>query len=155
VITCVLGVDPGPHTGVAWLTEGRAPLVFQCNPAAAVPLVEWLLDSNEGPAHVSLAGEGFVPGRGAGARQEGAMVTRALIEDLDAAHDGWHWRSAAAVKPWARLRLEKSGLLALTDGLGQHSRDAAMHAIFCAVHDRDWPDPLSKDGPAFWKAMRG
>jgi len=25
------------------------------------------------------------------------------------------------------------------------------HALFCAAHDCGWPDPLGKEGRAFWR----
>lgn len=150
--TVILGCDPGlgQTTGVFLLAETGA-LAFQCNAAAAYFLVSSLVAANEGPAQVVAAGERFVPGRGAGARGPGAAATRALIADLDDLAD-WHWRSAAEVKPWATdARLKAAGLLTLCTGM-PHAADAARHMLYCATKDCGMPDPLSKDGPAFWKA---
>ena len=147
----VLAADPGSTCGFCLLAPGCVPLVYACNHAAAYGLACFLIEANDGPATMICAGEAFVPGRGAGARQAGAAVTRALIADLSDL-TGWHWRSAAMVKPWARLRLKAAGLYDVTAKTAD-GRDAAMHAIFAGVHDCGWPDPLSKDGPAFWKGM--
>jgi hypothetical protein len=47
------------------------------------------------------------------------------------------------VKPWATdERLAAAGLLDPTKGM-RHARDAARHALFCAVRDFGLPDPLS------------
>jgi hypothetical protein len=55
----------------------------------------------------------------------------------------YHARSASTVKPWATdARLERAGLLDLTAGM-RHARDAARHALFCAVKNCGLPDPLS------------
>jgi hypothetical protein len=61
---------------------------------------------------------------------------------------GSYARSAADVKPWATdTRLQAAGLLDLTKGM-RHARDAARHALFCAVCDFGLTDPLSrKAGP--------
>lgn len=143
--TIVLGVDPGPTTGICLLTRDGPPLAYSCCAAAAYGLVCWLIEANEGPARIIAAGEAFVPGGGAGARMAGAAVTRELISDLDDLMK-FHWRSAAAVKPWAAdRRLEAAGLLNLTMKM-RDARDAARHALFAAVHDAGWPDPLSRKG---------
>lgn len=134
------------------LAPGSPPLAFSCCHAAAYWLASMLIEGCEGPAHIVAAGEEFREGRGPGARQTGAAVTRAVIADLSQLRD-WHWRPAATVKVWATdRRLQKAGLFDLTAKMAD-ARDAARHAIFCAVHDCGWPDPLSKDGPAFWQAM--
>lgn len=142
-----LGVDPGPATGIALLAYHGVPLVIQCNAVAAWGLVSWLASGLDYPVAGGL--EAFVPGRGAGARDEGAAVTRGLITELRALERvQWHVRSAAAVKPWATdKRLLAAGLLAYCKGM-PHAADACRHSLFCAVHDLGWPDPLSKE----WRA---
>lgn len=148
-MTVIIGADPGATCGIALLMPDGPPLVYSCNHHAAYGLVSWLIEANEGPADIIAAGEAFVPGRGAGARMTGAAVTRSLIDDLDDLL-GWHWRSAAAVKPWATdRRLDAAGLLTITAKMPD-GRDAARHALFAAVHDAGWPDPLSREGKAFY-----
>lgn len=141
---CVLGVDPGPVTGVCWLRlEPWQPLVFQCSAAGAYLLVSFLLEASDGPAPVILAGERFIAGRGAGARGADATTTRQVIMDLDSLSPHWHWRSAAQVKPWATdTRLRAAGLLQECHGM-PHAADGSRHALFAAVHDGGLADPLS------------
>lgn len=147
-MTIVIGVDPGPTTGVAWMdlsvAEARQlPLVFQCNHAGAYPLVSWLIEASEGPAAVILAGERFIHGRGAGARGRAATITRSVISDLDGL-GRWRWRSAAEVKPWATdRRLAAAGFLPECHGM-PHAADACRHALFAAVRDGGMRDPLSR-----------
>jgi hypothetical protein len=137
----VLGVDPGSTTGLCLLGDGPH-MAFSCNYAAAVPLAMWLIEVCGGPEHVHCVGEAFAPGRGAGARQQGAAVTRALITQLDGMAT-WRWRTASEVKPWATdKRLAVAGLLELTSKM-RDARDAARHALFSACRDLGQPDPLS------------
>lgn len=148
----VLAADPGVTCGFCLLAPGAPPLAYSCCHHAAYGLAVFLIESGGGPARTVAAGEEFREGRGAGARRPGAAVTRQVIADLDDLL-GWHWRPAATVKPWATdKRLIAAGLYDLTAKMTD-GRDAARHAVFCAVHDAGWPDPLSKDGPAFWRAM--
>lgn len=146
----VLGIDPGPTTGIALLARNGVPLVIQCNATAAWGVVAWL--AADPMLDLPLWGgiEAFAPGRGAGARDTGAAVTRGLISELTQMTTGplsrvvWQHRNAAAVKPWATdTRLAKAGLTGPTVGM-PHARDACRHALYCAVHDLGWPDPLSR-----------
>ncbi len=130
----VLGVDPGVTCGVVLLTPGQPPLAYACGHHGAYGLVTYLIESNEGPVRIIAAGEEFREGRGAGARQAGAAVTRAVIADLDPLL-AWHWRSAAAVKPWSTdKRLQAASLYDLTSKMVD-GRDACRHAMYAAVHD--------------------
>ena len=78
-------------------------------------------------------------------------MTRQVIADLSSLREpggspgSWIWRSASDVKPWARGRLARAGLLDMTVK-SVDARDAAMHALFSAVHDAGLPDPLSRKG---------
>jgi hypothetical protein len=142
----VLGCDPGPTTGIALLETvgtGLRAMTFQCNGQSAHSLASWLIEASEGPADVMLAGERFVAGRGAGARGPAASATRSVIADLDGL-GRWHWRMAGEVKPWATdARLKAAGLLGECHGM-PHALDACRHALFCAVRDGGYPDPLSR-----------
>ena len=153
-VTCVMGVDPGATTGVCHLQiatpcNGEPPyitsrLVFGCNALAVFPLMQFLMEINEGAARIIAAGERFVPGRGAGARGPGAAVTRDVIQELAVLPVAWHWRSAADVKPWATDdRLKAAGLYEITAKM-RDARDGARHALFAACHDAGLPDPLSR-----------
>lgn len=164
-VICVLGIDPGPHTGMclsAWARTGTvagvaAPvrpellvsLAFECGMASAGPLLTMILRAWP---HVigSVAIEEFRRGprsvrlRGANAVTIGDEITQLR---LIAAGYGLPVvvRPAVTVKNWADdARLAKCGLLDPTNGLG-HARDAARHALYCAVKDLGLADPLSKN----------
>lgn len=140
----VLGADPGPATGIAMVEtagDGLRAMTFQCNGSSAYWLASQLLEANEGPASVILAGERFIIGRGAGARGAAGRETREVIADLDGLGD-WTWRAAAEVKPWATdRRLAAAGLLAQCHGM-PHALDACRHALYALVK-AGYPDPLS------------
>jgi hypothetical protein len=155
-ITCFIGCDPGPTTGIAvayW--NGNAwvhPQAYQCDAVSAPALLHWLVQSNDA-LHTLAAVEEFRAGTGAGARGTYATVTRACVNDLvktlDYAKVPVAVRPAAAVKPWASgKRLERAGLAAVTAGMPAHARDAMRHLLFCAVHDAGVPDPLARSGYA-------
>lgn len=143
-----LGIDPGPSTGIALIRLGEpaAAQVFQCNAAAAPWLLARLLEEQK-RFQVTGGIEAFAPGRGAGAARHGSRVSR-QVEELAGicAESGvpLQARFASVVKAWATdKRLREAGLYELTAG-GTHCRDAARHALFCAVYDGGLPDPLSK-----------
>lgn len=148
-VLTVLGVDPGPTTGIALLTfmvDGWVPLgpdVVQCNAGIAVAVVRSL--TIEPPT--ALAVERFVVGPRAARSSTpvAGQITRELIGLLAGVPAAQHvQRSAAEVKPWATdRRLDAAGLLAPTKGM-PHARDACRHALFSAVRDCGLPDPLSK-----------
>jgi len=151
----VLGVDPGPTTGIAALryTDGRLAevRVAQCCADWALPLLTGLglLD----PAQrglIVLAIERFVVGPRAAhsATAVAGQITRDLAGALIALGEPTRvlirTRSAAEVKPWATdTRLDAAGLLAPTRG-SAHARDGCRHALFAACHDLGIPDPLSR-----------
>jgi hypothetical protein len=144
----VVGIDPGPVVGVAVVcTNPRfAPTVIQVNAGSVETVLEgWHTVYAVG----ALATERFVVGPRAArsSTPAGGARARAVVELLS----GWaaekgvpHFRrSASEVKPWATDgRLAAAGLLELTKGM-RHARDAARHALFCAVKDYGLPDPLS------------
>jgi hypothetical protein len=151
----VVGVDPGPTTGVVALRPDSEPLIIQVNAAAVVFVVESLIRRATGLPYkepVLLAIEKFVIGRASMRAGRHGEVTRDLISDLltVAVHGALLGpvqsvqRSASEVKPWATdLRLSAAGLIEPTKGMN-HARDAARHAIFAAVHAGLMVDPLSR-----------
>lgn len=154
----IIAIDPGPIPGLVMLTPHGPHLdvdIVQCSASIAPIVLYALLDQHRaslGTAPVIVQIEKFVVGR-ASQRSAGAgTITRDLVGKLQReaeTHEGVSvvMRSASEVKPWATdVRLEKAGLLAATKGM-PHARDAARHALFCAVKGGYLPDPLSSD----WK----
>jgi hypothetical protein len=154
----VIGIDPGPLPGIVRLRVLREEPVRIIGAAAlqVTPnVLGQVLDGLDGGMIQALAYERFVVGRRAArsATPAAGAATRDMIGRLEAwaeAHcDGRvHSRAAADVKPWAvDKRLHAAGLLDLTAGM-RHARDAARHALFCAVKDYGLPDPLSSKAGA-------
>jgi hypothetical protein len=164
----ILGIDPGPIPGVCRLQLGTwnagkgVELVgveaLQVSPGLIEPILD-MLTRDDGTVTVAI--ERFVVGNRAGrsATASAGNTTRDMVGMVTAwastTFSGtWnqrtlHSRSASEVKPWATdKRLQAAGLLDPTHGM-RHARDAARHALFCAVKDHGLPDPLSVRG---WSA---
>lgn len=154
-----IGIDPGPIPGIVMLTPrgfGRRLEVdvVQCSESAATAVLWGLLDSGRmtlgrAPALVQI--ERFVVSSRSGRSSTAAAgaTTRTLIGRLQGEAENQPnvrvvLRSASEVKPWATdERLAAAGLLDATRGM-RHARDAARHALYCAVKEGRIPDPLSK-----------
>jgi len=147
----VIGVDPGPVPGIVALHFDRVRLgpvdVIQCSAGVSGEILDHLLSIPLWPRTLVQI-ERFVVGRGSMKSGRHGAVTRnqvGALKEIARTHCGdWVFeRSAAAVKPWAvDDRLARAGLLEPTKGM-THARDAARHALFCAVRDGGIPDPLS------------
>ncbi|MET0423635.1 MAG: hypothetical protein ABW046_07165 [Actinoplanes sp.] len=118
---------------------------MQASPRLILPVLRMLADDDL----TAIALEQFVVGRRAARSSSPAAgaVTRSMVGVVTS----WsslpnltlRQRSASEVKPWATdKRLHAAGLLDPTIGM-RHARDAARHALFCAVSDYGLPDPLS------------
>lgn len=161
--TLVIGIDPGMTTGVFAGVLGATEdvthnlIAVQIHGAEGVqPFVTALLrrdiDQGSTSGEPIMAIEKFVVGhRSTRSRHPAAgETTRNLIGALEQITSALgvrtYVRPAAAVKPWATdRRLEAAGLLEACGGM-RHTRDAARHALFAAVHAGLMTDPLSKAG---------
>jgi hypothetical protein len=160
----VIGIDPGPIPGIVRLQldanwVGATCNAFRVMDAQALQispdLIEPVLDMLAQDDQPVVAVERFVVGRrsalsstpAAGARTRGMVGVVEAWADRNSVR--CISRSAAEVKPWATdQRLAVAGLLEpLTNGM-RHARDAARHALFCAVKDYGMPDPLSSKAGA-------
>lgn len=166
MIISVVGLDPGPTTGMAFLDYHQLPgglwspvpeaLLLQAEGNAAVLVLEAMLKGRYGPDR-PVAGrfgsvERFVTGRSAGTGSRASDPTRQLVMMLTECLQLYGYaaklRSAADVKPWASdKRLIRAGIA--TAGSGIHGKlrdgyDGGRHALFCAVQDARMPDPLAR-----------
>jgi hypothetical protein len=155
----IVGIDPGPIAGVVRLQVeqqgnvgglGGARLVDVQALQVTPELLTCVLDGITQDGHYTIALERFVTSFRAGrsATPGGGLATRSLIGEVEAwarlGNTRVQTRPAADVKPWATdERLDAAGLLEPTKGM-RHARDAARHALYCAVRDYGLPDPLSK-----------
>lgn len=149
MIRTVLGADPGATTGLARLDlDGfREPQLIQVtDPSLVLATMDDLLGA-QAPDEVLFAIEQFVVGyRSArSSTPKAGRTTRDLIGTMQlwALERGIRvvLRSASEVKPWATdIRLRAAGLYLRG---APHARDAGRHALFAAVHNCRYPDPLS------------
>lgn len=162
----VVGVDPGPTPGVAVLWPSGTPESLQVSsPERALAVVRMLVAEapvdilpieTAGPEPLArrrcvLAVERFVVGKRASRSKtsKAGETTRNLVGALEALAAELvvpiRLRSASEVKTWALAgspnRIARAGLA--PDGM-THAKSAAWHALFAAVHDCGFPDPLSK-----------
>lgn len=155
----IIGIDPGPVPGIAGLwfhetdtraTEARFTFA-QCDVVTCLDILDtWLRDSKLDTPNILIATEKFVvSARSArSATASAGITTRAILQSV---HDEVRrlgitlvTRPAATVKPWAdNERLNAAGLYRPTTG-STHARDAARHALYAAVHDGLYLDPLKR-----------
>lgn len=152
MITSVVGIDPGPSTGISLLDYYEDRLTgsthIQVDSKSAAGVLTAILDSYYGESHKGkrfAQVEAFITGQSAGTKGNPAEVTRQLAFQLAEVLQlrGYHteMRKAADVKLWASdKRLKAAGLLRPPEN--RHANDASRHALFCAVHDAFRPDPL-------------
>jgi hypothetical protein len=155
-----IGIDPGPTTGIALLDLAaampsgllaRGAEIYQCNARSAPGLLQYLLAARSDGERGAAGIEGFAPGHGPGARRRPGRVTASAVDELAGICTQYGVpvasRYAGLVKPWAEgndwKRLRACGLYDLTPG-SAHARSAASQALYTAVHDCGWPDPLSR-----------
>jgi len=140
-MSVILGADPGLTTGLAVLDlERRTFELAQLSPLLVMPLIDALLDQHD---VVAIACERFVVGPRAArsATPRGGQVARELEAQIGALPIKTIRRRATDVKPWATAeRLTAAGVVVRKV---PDAKDAARHALFAAVHDFGFPDPLS------------
>lgn len=145
----VLGIDPGPSTGMAIMTYDAGPdgrrwewTVLQVNGAAALELLG-LLTARYHP--VMIAVEAFIPSNRAGTKGRGAEVTRNIVGEIKSITGiPVKSRPAAEVKPWASdKRLDDAKFPMKEKTAWRHARDAGRHALYAFCRDGGGPDPLA------------
>ena len=152
----VIGLDPGPSTGIAW-AAGISPAgqwlahALQCDAGAAMLALAAVIATAGPPGDVLVQGEAFIAGNRAGAKGRGADTARDVLADarrlcerqgarmrLEPALNVMHWSSDR--------RLEKAGF-----PMGSKFRDAraaGRHMLYCARWHGGYPDPLIRAGKA-------
>ena len=163
-----LGIDTGDTAGfglAAWEDGQRRAVLaraWQCDRDSAVLLLGWILrDFVLTPvAAVQVAAFDDRP-KSRGLHGTSPSLIRRQVTELERvcvlSGVPVHVRTASQVKTWAAdARLTAAGLYAFTAGasMSKHARDAARHALFCAVHDCAVPDPLSRARTAAARAGR-
>lgn len=146
----VIGIDPGPTPGLVRLLFVDGVLitvdVVQCSSSMLMPIALSLLQGDRIETYLQV--ERFVIGRASMRSGSPGAVTRdqvgRLLEVAASIGGVYHvQRPATEVKAWATdKRLSAAALIAPTKGM-THARDAARHALFCAVADGKIRDPLS------------
>lgn len=159
----VVGVDPGPTPGTAYMHFDRSgsdtgmqklwKLVecgyFQCDAPSLPQLVSSLFEFTDPCTQRVLAVEKFVVGSRSGrvSTPQASELTRNMVGSLEAyakySGNDYYSRPAGVVKPWAtNERLVKAGF-GYPRGM-PHATDAMRHCLFSACSDGGIPDPLSK-----------
>jgi hypothetical protein len=152
----VIGVDPGPWTGICGLRYGAdkricaAPVLAEVVANGAVVMIGALVAQGRlAGVPVVIGYEAFVVGRRtsrSGAATAG-LVTRNLcgqLETLGTEHVAVVSHSAAAITAWCNAeRIHAAGLYQLIQKR-EHARPAAHQAVYTSHRWGGIPDPLSK-----------
>lgn len=157
-ICSVIGVDPGPTTGISFIDyvddkiEGSMQL--QVDGKSACVVLEAVLARYYSDSDIIVMRwaqvEAFKTGQSAGTKGEPAEVTRQLVFEAMEKLQLWGYpvkmrKKADIYKKdgtgWATdKRLAAAGLLRPPEN--RHANDGTRHALFAAVHDLYKPDPL-------------
>lgn len=163
----IIGIDPGPVVGLCVLEQGayrriQTVRLVQADSLTALMLVmEWgrhgalSMPRDTAPTRTHLVVERFVDGRRSArvAGRHGSQAARDFIANLGfSVHRPAVQRNAAQVKPWATdRRLSVAGIEIANPSTMRHALDAGRHALYAAVFDCGWPDPLTTQGKLFWQ----
>lgn len=166
-MTQIIGVDPGPDTGILSLFphDGVVTMrALQVDAGSVTEALEWLheLANAHKTTKTVIAHERYVIGPGTHklAAQSASQITRDLngrIAGMARATPTGQLQivvvetRAVDVKRWAsEQRLRAAGVWTLTKGM-RHARSAGWHACHTAVFRCGWPDPLGLDSGAPWR----
>ena len=156
----VVAFDPGPIPGLVGLSylDGRLIKVDVLQVSAHLCVQAFTLLMAVGPrldnSDTYVAGEQFVIGKASMRSGSPGARTRDMVGELLNEATKYNrtypvQRPAVTVKQWATdKRLKAAGLIDPTKGC-THARDAARHALYCAVHDAGIPDPYSKEASQY------
>lgn len=155
-VVSVIGVDPGPTTGLCFLDyidrRLAAHTSIQVNGDCAQLVLEAVLAKYYGHPNVikRAAGvENFITGQSAGTKGDGAEVTRQLVMKFTEQLQMWGYHTKIRKKAdvwtknggWATdRRLKAAGILGPPEM--RHANDAARHALFTAKDQLYMEDPL-------------
>jgi hypothetical protein len=152
-VTSVIGIDPGPSTGISFIDyigdKIAGSMQIQVDGKSAHVVLNAVLGRYYTSSEIVVARfaqvEAFVTGQSAGTKGEPAEVTRQLVFEVSEVLQLYGYRvntrKKADVSPWGSdKRLKAAGLLRPPEN--RHANDATRHALFCAVHDAYRPDPL-------------
>lgn len=147
-MTAVLGIDPGGVTGLCLLWQGSTGLgciAWQIGKLESPALVSIIADRQETHGKLFVVCEAFVMGRASHrGDRSGGQRARDLIGAVSSVSAPHTFRSAAHVKPWATDRRLDAAVGASTFRGLPHAKDAGRHALYAAVHDLGWLDPLAR-----------
>jgi hypothetical protein len=165
-MTQIIGVDPGPDTGILSLFPHDNTVTIralQVDSGSVIEALLWLHELANARKHTKtvIAHERYVlrPGSHKVKDQSANQVTRDLNGQIAALHQGVTTpipeivvveTRAVDVKAWASEdRLKATPVWRITKGM-RHARSAAWHALHVAVFRCGWPDPAGLHAGAPW-----
>lgn len=156
----IIGVDPGETTGIFVMVVTGAQLGIHTPESSKILSTSAIQYRGVGGGvnaiieafaplenDAAIAYEKFIVGpRSAKSRNsQGGQAARDVIGQIAMVRGAQLFsHTASAAKKWAtNQRLAEAGILGATHEM-RHARDAARHALFCAVANRWLHDPLSQ-----------
>lgn len=156
LVTSVIGADPGPTCGLAFLDFIQGKLagktLLQVDGQSVIIVLEAMISRyyTSDVVVARYAGvENFITGQSAGTRGNDANITRQLVMQITERLQMWGYntkiRSASDAKNWATdKKLEAAGIIgaASLHGKFRDGYDAARHALFTAREMNVIENPL-------------